>query len=389
MNRVNKIILYLFLVTAFQIFSYEYFKEIKAVEKSGYKEFYITEDIYSNSKNNLEDIRIIDKNGKEVPYVIETPKAQEQFKEKIVAKEKIIEKITKKDKIEFIIKFGSDSSLKDIIGNRLEIIPVKNFYSEYELFGSSDGTNWEHITSGEIYKTPEKENLTIKFQDKRYEYYKIVTPVDKGNIFSEGILKFSDNKSGMADTIKRDLIFRVEQKEKSTILKVSSKFLPLKSIELDVEDEFKRNYSVGDKESYYNNGTVFKVGEKSNLSLEVSNVPQTDQIIVEIKNGDNRPLKIKNVKGNYIPDRIVFKANSGESYRITFGDKELHKPEYDLVEFSDMIKDREIVTAGQINKIEKVSQAKPKKDYTIYYNIFIGIIVLILIGFTAKKISRK
>ena len=71
--------------------------------------------------------------------------------------------------MEFIVKFNTDNAMSDIIGNRIEVVPEKNFYSEYELLGSGNGTDWEHITSGEIYKTDEKQNLTIEFSEKRYE----------------------------------------------------------------------------------------------------------------------------------------------------------------------------------------------------------------------------
>ena len=389
MKKINKIILFLFLLTVFQIFSSQYFKTIKISGKSAYKQFFITEDIYENSKNNLEDIRIINNNGKEIPYVIETEKEQDKYREKVVARAKITEILTKKDKMEFIVKFDSDSSLKDVIGNKLEMIPTRNFYTEYTLFGSNNGIDWEWITSGEIYKTPEKSNLTMEFSKKRYEYYKVVTPLDKGNIFDEAILKLSDNETGKQEIVKTKLDYKLEQREKSTILKIKSKFLPLKNIVLDVDDEFKRNYSVRDEDNLYQEGVISKVGEKSNLEINLENVSKSSEITVEIRNGDNLPLKIKSVTGNYVPDRVVFKAVEGENYKVTFGNENLKKPEYDLGEFVDLITERDTVTTGKITKIEDKSNLNLEKNYMVYYNIFIGIIVLILIIFMARKINKS
>ncbi|EEX74043.1 hypothetical protein [Leptotrichia hofstadii] len=388
MKKINKIILFLFLITIIQLFSSQYFKTIKITGKSAYKQFFLTEDIYENSKNNLGDIRIIDKNGKEVPYVIETGKEQEKRSEKIVAKAKIDEVLTKKDKMEFIVKFNSDSSLKDIIGNRLALIPSKNFYTEYTLLGSNNGTDWEQITSGEIYKTPDKSNLTIEFSEKRYEFYKIVTPLDKGNIFSEAILKLSNNEAGKFKTIRTKFNYKVEQEGKSTILKIKSKFLPLKNIVLDVNDEFQRNYTVRSGDNFYVEGIISKVGEKSNLIINLENVPKLSEIIVEIQNGDNSPLKINEVTGNYVPDRIVFRATEGEDYKITFGDESLDKPEYDIAEFADSIKERDEVFVGKLEKSEGNNISK-SKDYTVYYNVFIGVVVVILIGFMVNKINKN
>ena len=388
MKKINKIILFLFLIAIVQLFSSQYFKTIKITGKSVYKQFFLTEDIYENSKNNLGDIRIIDKNGKEVPYVIETGKEQEKNSEKVVAKAKIDEVLTKKDKMEFIVKFNSDSSLKDIIGNRFELIPSKNFYTEYTLLGSNNGTDWEQIASGEIYKTPDKSSLAIEFSEKRYEFYKVVTPLDKGNIFSEAILKLSNNEAGKFKTIRTKLDYKVEQEGKNTILKIKSKFLPLKNIVLDAEDEFQRNYVVRSEDGFYAEGIISKVGEKSNLMINLENVPKLSEIIVEIRNGDNSPLKIKGVTGNYVPDRIVFRATEGENYKITFGDESLDKPEYDIAEFVDSIKERDEVLVGKLEKANGKKVLKPR-DYTVYYNVFIGAVVAILIGFMLNKINKN
>ena len=230
MKKINKIILFLFLITIIQLFSSQYFKAIKITGKSAYKQFFLTEDIYENSKNNLGDIRIIDNAGKEVPYAIET----------------------------------------------------------------------------------------LKNQNK--------------------------------NNVKVNLGYEVEKNGKSTILKIKSKFLPLKNIILDVNDEFQRNYAV--------------------------------------RSGDNSPLKINGVTGNYVPDRVVFKVTERENYKITFGNENLEKPEYDIVEFVDSIKERDEVLVGKLEKSEGNNISK-SKDYTVYYNVFIGFVVIVLIGFMVRKIDKN
>ena len=268
MKKINKIILFLFLITIIQLFSSQYFKAIKITGKSAYKQFFLTEDIYENSKNNLGDIRIIDNAGKEVPYAIET----------------------------------------------------------------------------------------LKNQNK--------------------------------NNVKVNLGYEVEQNGKSTILKIKSKFLPLKSIVMDVDDEFQREYSMGDGNNFYSEGIISKVGKKKNLTINLENVPKLKEIIIEIKNKDNFPLKIKKVTGNYVPDRVVFKVTERENYKITFGNENLEKPEYDIVEFVDSIKERDEVLVGKLEKSEGNNISK-SKDYTVYYNVFIGFVVIVLIGFTIRKIGKN
>lgn len=386
-SRLN-FLAFAFMMTVFQTFSYEYSKDIKVSGNKQYKEFYITEDIYGNSGNHLNDIRIINKNGKEIPYVIEKEEAQKEKHEKIVAKTKISEKIVKKDGTEFIVKFVSEDKMKDIIGNKIELTADKNFYSEYRLFGSNNGTDWENITEGEIYKTPEKQSLIINFSEKRYEYYKIITSVNKEISFSEAILKLANSEDGKFETKTVTLNFETETKDKNTILKIKAKNLPLKQIVLEINEEFKRNYTVRNRDGYQIDGTISKVGNKENLVINVSEISKTDEMTLEIQNGDNEPLKIKSIKGNYIPGKIVFKAEKNEEYKIIFGDEKLEKPQYDIEAFSDMIVERDEVLLGNLIKTEDKMVQKPK-DYTIFYNIFIGIVIVALIVFMVRKIGKK
>ncbi len=386
--KINKSILSIFLIMTSCIIANEFFKEIEINGISEYKEFYITEDIYENSKNNLSDIRIIDNNKKEIPYVIENETVQMQYNEKTIAQSTAVNTLTKANNMEFIMKFDSNSVLHDLIANRLEIIPSKNFYTEYILFGSHNGTDWKQIITGNIYKTPDKNNLTINFENKRYEYYKLVTPLDKGTIISNAILKLSNNSNSSIKSKSSNLLYKTEEKGKTTIIKIKSKFLPLKNIVLNIDDEFKRNYSVRDSNGNYNEGTIYKVGYKNNLIINLSNLSSSNEIILEIFNNDNTPLKIKDIKGIYTPDKIIFKSQKGNEYKITFGNDKLQKPTYDLASFVNMIEKKDLVSTGQLHKTE-IKQIPKKQDFTVYYNIFIGIITLILVGFMAKKISNN
>ena len=84
----------------------------------------------------------------------------------------------------------------------------------------------------------------------------------------------------------------------------------------------------------------------------------------------------------------MFRATEGEDYKITFGDESLDKPEYDIAEFADSIKERDEVFVGKLEKADIKKVSKPR-DYTVYYNVFIGVVVVILIGFMVNKINKN
>ncbi|MDU1912299.1 hypothetical protein [Fusobacterium sp.] len=384
---MNKVILGLLFTLSLQSFSYDYFKEIEVNSNSKYKEFYITEDIYLNSRNDLGDIRILDNSGQEIPYVIEKKDVGYNNIDKTVSVGNIISETAKEEKMETVFKFSPQNELDDVFGNRIEIKPKRNFYFEYELLGSNNGKNWEYITYGEIYKTPDRENLLIDFPTEKYTYYKLVTDLSKESNFKGAVLKFYGSEKKEIETILVKLQYQSEEKDKISIITIQTNNLPISRIYLKSEGEFKRNYSIGNS-YYYRTGTIFKVGNKENMEIDLREISRSEQMLLEIKNGDNKPLIISEIQGEYIPIKIMFRAEEKGKYRITFGDENLYKPKYDLEEFSSMIKERELVVTGKMNIVEKELIQEPK-DMSIYYNIFIGLIVLLLSSFMIKKISKK
>ena len=382
-----KILTILFFTLPVYTFSYEYLKDIDISGENPYKEFYITKDIYLKSKNNLNDLRIINEIGEEIPYVIEKNIEISNRIEKKVSTGKIISQINKEIQMETVVKFIPKTELNDIVGNIIQLEARDNFYSEYNLLGSYNGKNWTYISSGELYKTPEKEELRIEFIKKKYSYYKIITDLTEKIKYNSIILWSSEKKIDKNKTIITNLEYKIENKMDNTIVTIQSNNLPLQRILLKINGEFKRKYIVKNNESY-ETGNVFKVGNKEKLDIQLNNKLNLEKIILEIENGDNKPLMIDKIQGEYLLWKIIFKTKSEEKYRLTFGDKELFKPKYDLEEFNETIKLRDLVVLGDLKSIPKMI-VPVKKDWTVYYNIFIVVIVILLSGFIVTKIVKK
>lgn len=382
-----KVLLVLFFVFPIYTFSYEYLKNIEVSGKNSYKEFYLTKDIYLKSKNNLNDLRIINEIGEEIPYVIEKNIETSNRLEKKVSTGKIISKKNKETQMETVVKFTPKTKLDDIVGNIIQLKAIDNFYSKYELLGSDNGKNWIYISSGELYKTPEKEELRIEFIKKKYSYYKIVTALTEKIKYNALVLLLNEKKIDKKTNIITNLQYKVEEKRNNTIVTIQSNNLPLQQISLKINDEFKRNYIVRN-DKVYKTGNLFKVGDREKLDIQFNKKISLEQIILEIENGDNKPLMIEKIQGEYLPLKIIFKAKPEEKYILTFGDRELFKPRYDLEEFSEIIKLRDLVVLGDLKSMPKII-VPIKRNLTIYYNIFIVIIVILLSGFIVKKIAEK
>ena len=197
----------------------------------------------------------------------------------------------------------------------------------------------------------------------------------------------NEKKIDKKTNIITNLQYKVEEKRNNTIVTIESNNLPLQQISLKINDEFKRNYIVRN-DKVYKTGNLFKVGNREKLDIQFNKKISLEQIILEIENGDNKPLMIEKIQGEYLSLKIIFKAKPEEKYILTFGDRELFKPRYDLEEFSEIIKVRDLVVLGDLKSIPKMI-VPVKKDWTVYYNIFIVVIVILLSGFIVTKIVKK
>ena len=109
MKKISKLILFLFVFTIVQLFSYQYFKTIKITGKSAYKQFFLTEDIYENSKSYYCSNY---KNGcktslwKEASYFGQKIKINKDNAKKLLSGEQVVFKIKSKSGKEYNAHFG-------------------------------------------------------------------------------------------------------------------------------------------------------------------------------------------------------------------------------------------------------------------------------------------
>jgi hypothetical protein len=76
---------------------------------------------------------------------------------------------------------------------------------------------------------------------------------------------------------------------------------------------------------------VRHLGEKQEkLTLQLSSPPSTDQLTLEIDNGDNPPLELNNFQAHYPATRLLFKATAEAETFLYYGNREANAPRYDI-----------------------------------------------------------
>jgi hypothetical protein len=69
---------------------------------------------------------------------------------------------------------------------------------------------------------------------------------------------------------------------------------------------------------------------KGKLSLPLYGSLVGDQLVLEIDNGDNPPLELKNLQLFYPVTRLIFKVSAGSDTWLYYGNREANAPSYDL-----------------------------------------------------------
>ncbi|MGF6907056.1 hypothetical protein [Fusobacterium sp. PH5-44] len=415
-----------FLIMATCINAKGYYNQVIINGDSKYKEFYLTEDIYENSKENFSDIRILNSKDEEIPYVIEEYQTKYDMEISDSFEGKVEEIIAKKETKEITLRFVKNVDNIEILGNQLIINSSKNFLTKYKLLGSYDNREWYNITSGELYKTDNKENLTIDFENKSklsYTYYKLEMPLSSELVINSAKLNLVE--SFLINTNEKESLLNfsninseLNANNTSTFIKIKTKALPLKNIRLfAASGEFKREYEIyssvklvdnissssrndsQDKRIVYGHllgrGSIYRIGTKENLVISDLYTNREEEIVIKINNKSDKPINISGVQGVYYPARLIFTCNDNkETYRIIYGAEEFKtKPSYDI---SNYYKSLEKIDKVQLeDKKEYVraiieSSKEPTKGYDqLFYKLFIGLFSIMLIVYIAKSLSKK
>jgi hypothetical protein len=115
---------------------------------------------------------------------------------------------------------------------------------------------------------------------------------------------------------------------------------------------------------------------------------KTNKLQLEIDNGDNSPLDIKDITVAQADQSITAYLDAGKTYRLLTGDVNAPMPTYDLKYFVDSIRNR----VPEINHGEVIANGAfgiptpkaPQRDYTIIIWIVIAVALLLLTLLTLK-----
>jgi hypothetical protein len=308
-----------------------------------------------------------------------------------------------------VIRNGSPGALSAL----LLIMKNSNVHRTAILSGSDDQQKWfvirEHIVLEEAGSdTADHYVQAISFPPSSYRFFKLILD-DKGllplNILKAGI-NTRNTINGRYLGVPYPAIIQKDSSDKHSYITVQYRdSYRIDKLELILQGPvlFKRrawvyDYVVtathGEAATHADGGERRLLAETElspgNTSFLVSSA-KTNRLIIDIANGDDRPLIIQAVKTGELNRYVLTYLQPGTGYHFLAGDTDATAPEYDLKYFIDSLtRDPDELAAGPVSPIgrgqEPVTKIVPDHSGLILWSILI--LVLLSLAFLSYKMAN-
>lgn len=377
---------------------------IKPVQTDGFYNIPLQPHINSKLNNGFTDIRIYDKNGKEVPYLL-----RKDVPSKPIAaftEYEILSKLYKPGKSTEILLHNPESKT---INNISLIIKNADVKKEAKLVGSDDQKTW--FTVKDYYQFHSINNTSstaeIKILDfplVNYKYLKLwindslSAPI---NILKAGYyVHFTENTEYFE--VQSPLISQADSaKEKTSYITVyfpEPQYIDKLELQLKGPNFYFRKATAEVKDTLENGKTYFRQLQNFEISSHKPHLlsfenEKIKELRIIIENEDNPPLQVIAAQAWQQKHFLTAYLEKNNNYTLQFGNLQATAPTYDLQYFQDSIAKN--IPLASVNEITR--QSKPKVPARIEPSnlskklaIWSGIGgVILLLGFISIKMIRE
>ncbi|GAB6181940.1 hypothetical protein JCM14036_32590 [Desulfotomaculum defluvii] len=339
----------------FQETNWQFNKTVKA-DKEGMHAIQLDSDILAHTKNDLDDLRITNDRGQELPYQLLLPTSEICYSQGstggVNSDAGILNNVTKENQYSSITFDLHKPTLNNMIW--LSVDTDQDFLREVKVEGSSDNKNWQLIHKDKIFSVA-KDLLDTKIVYPQVDYRLIRVTID-----AEGqkTLAITEAKIGYTPVEEKDFsplpgkISKIEQYEKETIvtidLGVKGYFVDHLNLEIAGRN-YERDVEVfhsydGDTWFDLSAGRIYHYQWSDYNAIE-GDLPIKQAcgryIRMFIHNQDSPPLEIKDItQWGEIP-KILVDLPVGVSH-LWYGNVESKAPQYDLKKFSNLVNQKDL-----------------------------------------------
>lgn len=345
------------------------------------------------SKTDLSDIRIVDEEGKQVPFI------WQPMKQTINATYFIEVPILLNRTDTAVTTLQFDLANTDGTDQLQLTIANTAVMRSASLSGSNDRNNWYIISENLLLAGSAKDSAdqflqTISFPYSKYQYLKLQiynAKSDPVHVLKAGIHIDSTFTSGLPFHTNPGTSFSQSDTTRESILVINNPESHLTerfAFRISGTRFYKRDGYVYDNE----NRLLATFQVSSDRSSTVNFSPNKSKLFrVVIENGDNPPLQFDAIRAEQLSRQMVAYLHPGKQYSLLTGDSNVIAASYDLAHFTDSIPEVIPVLAhAEVipNEVVEVRTAS-YKDYWIWPFIIIMILLLGYLTFRLVQDMKK
>jgi hypothetical protein len=295
----------------------------------------------------LEDLRIVDSTGNQVPYLVERLLPDAESTIRPTEFRSTIENAT----TQLNLKTGTNAP---ITGVTLET-PATRFMKAADVEGSSDGRTWTKLAGGEsLFQLPNgATKLSVSFPEGPWQFLRItIDELGSQPMPFTGAYLHKARTTAPAEPAAVTIKSRDESPGQTRLaLDLGAANLTLGSLRIESnEPVFTRAVTLavpevgedGIRERNIADAVIYRVNvngkNEARLEIPLESQIHTRELLVLIRNEDSPPLSIDTVRADRRLVRLTFFANQPGRYLLLSGNTQCAAPRYDLSALSGKLK---------------------------------------------------
>jgi hypothetical protein len=319
-----------------------YSREVKPTNASalGLVAILVPEDVYAHSANHLDDVRIVDDQGREVPFVMDVPRGETHTERRSVRT--LEHSFVPEQFSQFVLDAGDNAQFHNAI---LVNTPESDFITWAEVGVSDDARQWRIVCDRAPLFRFSQQNLqgtqTLHYSDSnaRYIRLRIFDGAKRFSISSVQVLyEVASREESVAVSVPVASVPSANSHESAWEADLPAE-LPANAVHFETsEPEFSRSVTIESSEDQKDwtpvgGGEIYRF-RRDNVLREWLRVSFSGgwsaHWRVHVINGSNAPLAEAHITIHMTPRRLIFRAAPARRYLLLYGQSEAKKPEYDL-----------------------------------------------------------
>ena len=372
--------------------SFKYMVKLEEVREPGFYQINLSPAVIAKLQPELQDLRLLDANGRQVPYLLQSSK-EDEISQRTLIDLPIISKRIEADKQTHVVVKNISGAL---INNLVLLVKNTDATRVITISGSDNLNEWyiikENVLLNDLYDdTADAFAEELLFPKSRYKYFKII--IQGKEILPVNIIRVSQANhttrgSSNYVSIPSPAIFQKDSSDGFSYIRLHfNDFYWINRLSLQVEGRkfFKRRLDIFDNNRLGNGQAAYSLSSGKPMVYPIEH--KTNHLLLKIQNDDNPPLTLTGVDAYQLQRSLITWLETGSNYAVSFGDSLAQAPHYDLAFFKDSIRNEPVLLSyGQIerNNIDIKKGLEKFGLHKAWIWVIIIAILLILLFFTFR-----